>query len=139
MKLLLHEVPGQPPPGVLCTASAAAAGGGRGGGGGYGGGGGKGGCFSLSAPSAVAGRARSPAPSLHPRLHPPPVRGALEPAAPAQSAQQPKPQPDVSDELSRSDLWNFSAGAMGRGGGGVGGGGGNSKFGVKFTVSSRKK
>ena len=50
------------------------------------------------------------------------MRGALEPAAPAHSAQQPKPQPDISDELSRSDLWNFSAGAMGRGGGGVGGG-----------------
>ena len=30
-------------------------------------------------------------------------------------AQQPKAQPVISDELSRSDLWNFSAGALSRG------------------------
>lgn len=74
--------------------------------------------------------ALSPAPSLQQHLGGGAgglggVGGARSFDAAPSMAKQPKPQPEISDELSRSDLWNFSAGAMARGpprgGGAVGG------------------
>ena len=70
-------------------------------------------------------RASTP-PSLQQHLPPPPRAGIdaaplRERAAPL----KPPPQQTLSDELARSDLWDFSSGALGRGagpGGGAGGG-----------------
>lgn len=68
----------------------------------------------------------SPAPSLQQHLQPPARSGALEPGAAPHFAQQPKAKAEISDELSRSDLWNFSAGAMARSSSrGAGGGAGD--------------
>ena len=65
--------------------------------------------------SIVSNRsAASPAPSLQQHLTNPLLAGR----APAAGAKQPRPQAEITDELSRSDLWNFSAGQMARGSGG---------------------
>lgn len=92
---------------------------------------------ALHAPPAKAATrpaAHTP-PSLQQHLRPPDRRGGLEPHTAARGAEAQPPPPAqmlsdaLDDELSRSDLWNFSSGAVARsrgpGGGGVPGVGSN--------------
>ena len=72
-------------------------------------------------------RARTPPSLLQPQPPPPPPRGGIPlelavPLPPAAALSRGAPMqlgggggPSVADELSRSDLWNFSSGAVGRG------------------------
>ena len=67
-------------------------------------------------PRPPASLVASAGPSLQRELHMPPSASIVPPPP----AQHPLVQSVVNDELSRSDLWNFSSGALGRGGNGTG-------------------